>query len=247
MGKVEDYRQVLRTLDYWDDYLKEQSNLPGPRANLELAYAVGLEGSEELLVRYAALDESDAPRNTPQEFLAVCGVMGLGYLMARGKGDYFTVLRGKANDPRWRVREAVALGLQKYGQGGPGSLMVEMGEWSRGSLLERRAAVAVLCEPVLLSQPGDAGKIFIILDDITASIQPEADRRSENFKTLRKALGYGWSVAVAAQPLLGKPYMQEWISSQDPDVRWIMKNNLKKKRLLRMDETWVEAQLSQLG
>jgi hypothetical protein len=244
MGKVEEYRQVLRTLVSWDEYLKEHSNLPGPRANLELAYAVGLAGDEALLLRYSSLDADAAPRNTPQEFLALCGVMGLGYLMARGQGDYFIVLKENANDSRWRIREAVALGLQEYGREQIENLLLEMQEWSHGSLLERRAAVAVLCEPVLLAQPEHAARILEILDGITASVLQEQDRRSDGFKTLCKGLGYGWSVAVSVKPELGKRYIEKWIGSQNPDIRWIMKNNLKKKRLIKMDEAWVKAQLS---
>lgn len=246
MGKVDEYCQVLRTLDSWDDYLKAESHLPGPRANLELAYAVGLEGTPVMLLRYAGIDPQSAPENTPENFLAVCGVMGLGYLMARGQGDYFEILRQKANDPRWRVREAVALGLQQYGRAELESLLPEMKRWSEGSLLERRAAVAVLCEPDILADQSHAAEILRILDQITTSVPQKGGRRSGEFKALRKALGYGWSVAVAAQPQLGKPYFEKWVREPDKDVRWIMKNNLKKKRLVRMDEGWVGEQLKAL-
>jgi hypothetical protein len=51
-------------------------------------------------------------------------------------------------------------------------------------------------------------------------------------------------VAVSVKPELGKRYIEKWIGSQNPDIRWIMKNNLKKKRLIKMDEAWVKAQLS---
>jgi hypothetical protein len=37
MGKIDEYRCVLRTLDNWDDYLLRNSNLPGPRGNLGVA------------------------------------------------------------------------------------------------------------------------------------------------------------------------------------------------------------------
>ena len=40
MSKVEDYRAALRQLGEWDQYLMANSNLPGPRGNLELAQAV---------------------------------------------------------------------------------------------------------------------------------------------------------------------------------------------------------------
>jgi hypothetical protein len=43
--KIGDYRKTLRRLDGWDDYLREESGLPGPRANLELVHAVAEEGS----------------------------------------------------------------------------------------------------------------------------------------------------------------------------------------------------------
>ena len=34
---------------------------------------------------------------------------------------------------------------------------------------------------------------------------------------------------------------ERWLVSDDKDIRWIMKQNLGKKRLERLDATWVEA------
>ncbi len=246
MGKVEAYRAQLRTLDTWDEFLLRESRLPGPRANLELAYAVGWEGTEELFLRLAAIDAQEAPQNTAGEFLVVCGVLGLGYLAARGGSQHFALLRQKAADPRWRIREAVALGLQQFGRSSMEQLLALMGDWSRGTLLEKRAAVATLCEPDLLQNADAAGQIMDILDQITASILDQDDRRVEAFKVLRKALAYGWSVAVAAQPASGKPRLARWVACPDADVRWIMRQNLKKKRLLKMDAAWVQVQLDAL-
>ncbi len=247
MGKVDEYREKLSTLDTWDEFLMQESRLPGPRANLELAFAVALEGTEDQFLRLAALDAQSAPANTPEEFLAFCGVLGLGYLAARGEGEHFIILQERASDPRWRIREAVALGLQKYGQTSSDHLLKIMDDWRKGNLLERRAVVATLCEPSLLVNKEHAGNIFTIIQDITTSILGEVDRSSADFKVLRKSLAYGWSVLVAAQPSIGKPEMENWISSQDSDMRWIMKQNLKKKRLVRMDESWVQDQLEKLG
>jgi len=247
MDKVDAYREQLRTMDDWDAFLTQESRLPGPRANLELAYAVAWEGSEERLLRYAGLDCGAAPANTPAEFLAVCGVMGTGYLMARGEAAHLSMLRASASDPRWRIREAVALGLQEYGRTAMESLLEAMEGWSTGAPLERRAAVAALCEPGLLIDPDHAEQVLDIMDEITASVLDERERRSEEFRVLRKGLAYGWSVVVAAQPAMGKPRMERWIGSEDADIRWIMKQNLGKKRLVRMDEGWVHAQLEALG
>ena len=78
-----------------------------------------------------------------------------------------------------------------------------------------------------------------ILDRITASIANVGERRSPDFLALRKGLGYCWSVAVAALPDEGKAYMQRWLANPDQDIRWIMRENLKKKRLVRLDADWV--------
>ena len=48
MSKIEDYRRKLNTLDDWRLYLLENSGLPGPRGNLELAAAFAeLAGKEQ--------------------------------------------------------------------------------------------------------------------------------------------------------------------------------------------------------
>lgn len=247
MSKVETYREKLRDMKTWDPYLLSESRLPGPRANLELAFAVALEGSESKLVQYAELGPDVAGKGTREEFLAVCGVIGLGYLAARGEAEHFDLIRRCASDPRWRIREAVALGLQKFGENNFEDLLLLMIDWSKGSLLEKRAVVAALCEPSLLHEEQNAMKILNILDSITTSITNEHDRRSEDFRVLRKALGYAWSVAVVALPRVGKTRMEKWIKSTDSDIRWIMKNNLKKNSLIKMDSSWVDVQFEKLS
>jgi hypothetical protein len=122
-----------------------------------------------------------------------------------------------------------------------GQLIAAMGEWSQGIALEQRAAAAALCEPRLLGHAQYTRNVLGILDQITASIeQVKCDRRSKDFLALRKGLGYCWSVAVASLPEEGKALMEKWLVKSDPDIRWIMKENLKKKRLVRMDTAWVK-------
>ena len=91
-----------------------------------------------------------------------------------------------------------------------------------------------------MGQTQQARAVLGILDQITAGIEQVDNRRSEDFLTLRKGLGYCWSVAVAALPAEGKALMEKWLVKLDKDVRWIMKENLKKRRLVRMDAEWVE-------
>ncbi len=246
MGKIDAYREVLRGLESWEPFLLAESNLPGPRANLELACAVAMEGNEDDLHAFAGLDDRRAPANSKEEFLAFCGVLGLGYLVARGRKQHLRQLRLSTSDSRWRIREAVALGLQEYGRQDMDSLLTEMESWLDGNLFERRAVIAAVCEPGLLQDPEIGRRVLDILDRITASLLQVDDRKSDDFKVLKKGLAYAWSVAVAAQPAAGKEHMQKWVRSSDETVRWIMKQNLKKKRLLNMDREWVVAQLKVL-
>jgi hypothetical protein len=247
MNKADAYRETLRTLGDWDSFLLRESGLPGKRGNLELAQAVADEGAGELFERYLSFDPEKAPVNSPHEFLAFCGVVGLGRLLAEGKMEVLNRLRSHASDPRWRMREGVAMALQRLGQVDMDSLLQEMEKWSKGNLLEKRAAAAALCEPKLLREEKHIARVLQILDEITASIQSVEDRKSDEFKALRKGLGYCWSVAVVAFPEEGKKRMERWFSSDDKDVVWIMKQNLRKKRLTRMDAEWVERWKIQLG
>jgi hypothetical protein len=159
------------------------------------------------------------------------------------RAEALGILKQAANDPRWRIREAAAMGLQRWGDAGMEPVLDEMETWSRGTLLEQRAAAAALCEPRLLVDLGAAHRTLRILDAITASIASDqepvssAQRKSEDFQTLKKGLGYCWSVAVAALPEEGKPLMEKWLAHPDQDIAWIMKENLKKKRLAGVNIT----------
>ena len=115
MNKTDAYRETLRGLDDWEPFLLRESGLPGPRGNLELAQAVADEGNATLFARFRTFDAHKAPVNSPYEFLAFCGTLGLGRLMAEGDLTVLPTLRGCASDPRWRTREAVAMALQRWG------------------------------------------------------------------------------------------------------------------------------------
>ena len=139
------------------------------------------------------------------------------------------------------------MALQRWGRVDMPALLKEMRAWSKGGFLEQRAAAAALCEPDLLSEAEAVRQVLAILDGITASMVEAQDRKSDDFKALRKGMAYCWSVAAAALPGEGKAAMQRWFDSDDPDVRWVMKENLKKKRLERMDAKWVAQARKQLG
>jgi len=239
--KADVYRETLRATAPadWEAYLRRESGLPGPRGNLELAQAVADEGDEALFRRLLTYDAVRAPTNTPDEFLFFCGVVGLGKLAAAGNLALLPELRTHANDPRWRTREGVAMALQRLGRANWPALYGEMACWAEGTLLERRAAAAALCEPDLLPTEERGQQVLGLLDRITGSLEHEPDRRSEAFVALKKGLGYCWSVAMVAAPTAGKATFGRWLDSADPDVRWVLRENLTKKRLERMDAAWV--------
>ena len=247
MSKIEDYKDILKNLDDVESYLLKESGLPGPRGNIELGKAVAEMGDEQLFKELLKYTPDIAPANTQQEFLAFCGTIGMGKILLQGDTRAFKILRAQASDPRWRTREGVAMALQMYGLKHMDLLLEEMERWARGNMLEQRAAAAALCEPALLGDQAQVVKVLAILDEITASILPQKDRKSDEFKALKKGLSYCWSVAVAANPVEGKKIMEKWFSSEDKDIRSIMKENLKKSRLERKDPAWVEKWKIKLG
>ena len=111
MTKIDDYRHIIEELNDWGPFLLKESGPPGPRGNLELAHAVAQEGNKN---QFDHLLTFHADENTPEVFVVFCGVMGLGRLAA-DQPELFNRLREYASDPRWRIREAVATGLQLAG------------------------------------------------------------------------------------------------------------------------------------
>jgi hypothetical protein len=240
MSKTEIYREVLKTFKDWEPYLLRESGLPGPRGNLELAQAVADMGDREAFEHFLTYTPQVAPTNDPHEFLAFCGVVGLGKLLAEGDAKVLDELRPYASDPRWRLREGVAMALQRLGKKNMTLLLTATEEWSTGNWLEKRAAAAALAEPVLLHDERDILKALQILDRIIASTENSKEAKGKEYKILQQGLGYCWSVIVVAAPGEGKKLMEKWLVCADPAIRRIMQENLKKNRLVRMDVAWVE-------
>lgn len=235
MTKRSDYRAVLESLpaDQWVAYLNQESGLPGPRGNIELAEAFADVAGPGLIRRCA---------ESRDEYLATCGAVGFGRLLAEGEVQAAEALRSLAADSRWRVREGVAMALQRLGNADMPALWAVSGDWADGPFLVQRAVAAGICEPRLLGHPDDARRAVETLDRITASIQGlgPGSRRAEEFRVLRQGLGYCWSVAIAASPAEGFERLERWAASDDKDVRWIVRENLKKARLARADPAAAE-------
>ena len=237
-SRAETYREELRQLKDWEPYLKKHSGLPGPRANLELVAAVAEEADGDRLWRLSASQD---------EFLALCGTAGLGRIALLEPETVMSWLRELASDPRWRVREGVAMALQRLGLESMPKLLAEMKAWRHGDFFVQRAVVAGLCEPALLASNEDTVAVLQTLDQITHSVATSDDRRGDGFRVLRRALGYGWSVAAAAAPRNAQPYLEKWLRSSDKDVAWIMKSNLSKARMSALREVLLTPELKRRG
>jgi hypothetical protein len=221
-----DYHDALAALEpaTWPAYLDEHSGLPGPRGNLELAAAVADVGDTALFDDLIASGD---------EYRTFCGVVGLGSHAADDRVAHR--LRGFSTDERWRVREAVATGLQRLGDVDLPALERIVLDWADDTdPLVQRAAAAAICEPRLLRTPEAAAVALEVCRRTTAALaaRPGSERHLDGVRTLRRGLGYCWSVAVAADPVPGLVAFTALEEESDPDVVWIVRENSRKKRLL---------------
>jgi len=227
MGRGADYRVELSRLERadWPAYLDQHSGLPGPRGNIELALAVADAGDDALFDELVASND---------EYRTFCGVVGLGARAAESQVS--DRLHAIASDERWRVREAVAMALQRLGDRDLPAMQAIVLDWARDdNPLVQRAAAAGICEPRLLASAEAAAVAVEVCRRATVALarRPEQVRREPGVRTLRQALGYCWSVAVAADPVPGLRAFRA-LNETDPDVAWIVRTNLTKKRLARL-------------
>jgi hypothetical protein len=257
MSKKEGYREDL--VDLLNDFLKtsdeekimeflvSNSNLPSPRGNLELADAFAEVAEDysirnpqkmwELASRLTDVSPNEAPVNNPKEFLPFCGAVAIGTIGSVHATFYqkaFTFLRKLANDPRWRTREAVAMGIQKLIAKQSKNTLKGLESWiEKNEWFAMRAVAAGVAEPALLRDEQTARGALELHKKIFTQILATRERKSDEFKTLRQALGYSLSVVICAIPQEGFEYMQQLVDSQDADILWIIKENLKKNRLIK--------------
>ncbi len=227
--------------------LEKNSGLPGPRGNLELAYAFASsvarmhleEWQWEFLLQTAATSASKAPENTPRVYLTVCALVALGALYGTGlprprRRGALSAIRTAANDSRWRVREASAMALQLIGEQDLAALKSIVTDWiPEASALEMRAIAAGLAHPPILSDGEFAAFCLETARGILTSIsRMDAGARKDNsFRVLRQGMGYAVSVFVARSPVEGFTLLRKTAAVRDADLAWIVRENLKKKRL----------------
>jgi hypothetical protein len=233
MGKKEDLIQELKPLI--DDPVKlerfiiENSNLPGPRANLELAFALSeIYENIDVLKKWTEIGTDQADVNDPRSFLPFCAAVSLGRLYPKTKDkEILRILTKMASDDRWRIREAVTFGFQRIGENDFSDLRRIFSEWlPKSNNREKRSILVSLAHPQFLDR-NTSLFCFGILENVFKNME-----RDDDFDILKKGLEFTLSVYVAANPEYGFSFIERWIG-KDKDIDEIIKSNLKKNRLLK--------------
>lgn len=209
----------------WLGYLRKHSGLPGPRANLRLMKDIMLMLDTDTAYEWAS---------TEDEYAAMCGAAALAAQATTE--DIQEKLIPSVLEHRWRVREGVVHGLQLLFEREPRIASKIVESWASDSQpLVIRAAIATICEPRLLKVSSNCSQALLLCSRATETLKntPLDQRKTAEFRVLRQALGYCWSVAVSHCPAQGIPLFKS-LDTSDADIAWIVRENLKKKRLQRV-------------
>ena len=233
-------------------YLRENSRLPGARANMELANDVSYllaasvsrhpDSVRSLTDYFANVDSQTVVSNTPAEFVIICGLVASGACAALQRDwqpETFELLSRYACSSHWRIRRGVSTAYQHLLASAPD----ETGEHlmylaSEGNYWQQCAAITTIAEEALLFMPDVLATALqlqhIILERLHNA--PIGARKGEDFRTLKRTLGFTLSVITASAPQQGFALMRECATWNDSDIRWILRENLNKKRLAKFVE-----------
>jgi hypothetical protein len=239
---IKNLKPILNYPDKLEKYIMANSNLPGPRGNLELAFAFAeVYDHLDVLLKWIKITEDRADVNHPKSFLAFCSAVCLGKIYTKMKDKkIITILKKLANDGRWRMREAVAFGFQKIGEYDFNELKNIFSEWIKASNnFEKRAILVSLAHPPFLNED-NAQFCFEITEIALKNMDKE-----NNFDVLRKGLEFTISVFAAANPEIGFSFIKKWIG-KDKIIDKIIKKNLKKNRLVRKNPEEVKNLLNKI-
>lgn len=134
------------------------------------------------------------------------------------------------------------MGIQRLVAKRGQSALNELDGWvAKNKWLAMRAVAAGVAEPALLRDEQAAKHALELHKRIVAQIPATGERKTNEFKTLRKTLGYSLSVVICATPIEGFEYLQRITDSHDADIQWVVRENLKKNRLTKNFPNYVAA------
>ncbi|HEX8792486.1 MAG TPA: hypothetical protein VF765_16170 [Polyangiaceae bacterium] len=192
--------------------------------------------ADATILGMARLSPDRAPGATALEFLPVCGVYAVAARAAasdaKGRAALVAELHARADDLRFRVRDAVIEGLARVGASAGDALVTEVGGWMDG-YFHAAAVVRALAHEAWLSRLQDAQGVLDRLDEAFVLVRdaPRAAARWPGHKALVEALGDApGRVAVR----FGVPVFDlfvRWTAVQDPALRDALEQTLKYKSL----------------
>jgi hypothetical protein len=233
------------------------SGLPGTRANMALANGFAAEcaalgpPADRLVLTMARLSPEEAPGASSLEFLPVCGILALGARAvadASLRGEAVALLHDAAEDPRFRVRDAVPVALARIGEKMGDALVLEVRTWMDGF---HQAAVVLLAlaEAPWLSAIHDHGAVLERLDEafLLARDAPRSAVRWPGWKALADALG---TAPATVATRFGVPVFEQleaWAKVEMPELRAAIEKNLASKKLAGRHAAEIERVRAALG
>ncbi|MDP9033262.1 MAG: hypothetical protein M3O50_00520 [Myxococcota bacterium] len=223
------------------DLLARGSHLPGTRMNAPLAEAFAAAcrsrgaRADPVALALARLSAAEAPGATSLEFLPVCGVAALGSRAAADKdvrGAFLLELHARADDLRFRVRDAVVDSLARIGEAAGDALAVDVTAWMDG-YFHAGAVVRALARETWLSTLHDGDVVAARVDEALALARdaPRAAARWPGHKALLDALSTSLVPVVIR---FGAPMfdlLERWSVIQDPALREVIAGLLSAPKL----------------
>lgn len=221
--------------------LARGSRLPGPRINEDLAEAFAQAcralgaRSDALTLSLARLSPDEAPGAGPLEFLPVCGVYALS---ARAAADakirpmVVEELHARADDARFRVRDAVVLGLARVGAAAGDPLVRDVASWMDG-YFHAAAVLLSLSSDMWLTALHEAGPVVERMDEAFALVRdaPRSASRWPGHKALVAALGSAPGLVASRFGVPVFDMLERWAASKDPTLREVVERGLGARNL----------------
>ncbi len=226
------------------DLLMRGSKLPGTRMNDDLADAFALAcraagpKAQTLALGMARLTPDEAPGATALEFLPVCGLYALTAAAvanpqaSAGRALLLEELHARADDPRFRVRDAVVLCLARVGAATGDALVADVAPWMDG-YFHAAAVLTALTNETWLTALHDAAGVVARIDDAftLAREAPRAAARWPGHKALLAALSRTPGVVASRFGVPVFDMLVRWTASKDPVLREVVEASLGARQL----------------
>ncbi len=216
--------------------LANTGGLPGVRVNARtveaFARACGATGAgaDRLVMRMVTLDALEAPGASEREILPVCAVAALG---ARAAGDpervaeVLAAIHDRADDLRFRVREAVPDALARIGAASGEALVGRLDGWMDG-FFHAAAVVVALAKPLWLDTLKEGEAAIARFDEAwTLAVEaPRSSARYPGYKALLEALSYAPGVLAARFRAPMFEAMVRWAGTSETPLQETLLANL---------------------